>query len=133
MVTQAEAGARAALDELTAAQNAGDADRMRAVLSPRADTIHIGTDPEEWLTSSQWAELVEQGVEPSGVSLVIDDATVHPEGDDVAWVAGRGRFRAADGRERAIRLSAVLVREAGRWSVVHVHGSAGVPNDDLFS
>lgn len=131
-MAQAEAEARRALDELAAAQNAGDATKMRAILSPRADAIFIGTDSADWVTSGQWAGLVEQGAGPSGVTLSIDDATIHVERDGVAWAAGHGRFRDARGRERPIRLTAVLVREAGRWSVVHLHGSAAVPDDDLF-
>jgi uncharacterized protein (TIGR02246 family) len=134
MVTQAEAGVRAVLEELIAAQNAGDAKGMQAVLSQRGDSVFIGTDPGEWLTGPQVVGLMEQaGEDPAQVTVSIVDAAVHVEGDGVAWASGRGLFRAADGRERPVRLSVVLVREAGRWRVVHVHASVGLPDSDLLA
>ena len=44
---------RKLIDELTEAQNSGDAPRLRTMLSERDDAVHIGTDAEEWWTSSQ--------------------------------------------------------------------------------
>jgi ketosteroid isomerase-like protein len=76
---------------------------------------------------------VDQGGEEPAVTGIIDETTVHVEGDGVAWAAGRGRFRAADGRERPVRLGAVLVREGDRWRVAHTHASVGLPDQDLFA
>jgi len=42
---------RAVFDQLLKAQNAGDTERVRSMLSERPDAVHIGTDAEEWWTS----------------------------------------------------------------------------------
>jgi len=44
--TGAEDEVRKVIDETLEAQNAGDAVRLRAMLSGRPDAVHIGTDPE---------------------------------------------------------------------------------------
>ncbi len=105
-----------------------------AEFAAAAPELFIGTDPGEWLTGPQVVGLMEQaGEDPAEVTVSIVDVAVHVEGDGVAWASGRGLFRAADGRERPVRLSVVLVREAGRWRVVHVHASVGLPDSDLLA
>jgi len=56
--TGAQGEVRAALDQLLEAQNTGDAERVRSVLSQGPDAVHIGTDAEEWWTSKQVANAV---------------------------------------------------------------------------
>ena len=65
------------------------------------------------------------------IRAVADDIDVHVQGD-IAWVEGRGRFTRADGAERPVRMTCVLVREDGRWTVAQSHASIGVPNADIF-
>jgi uncharacterized protein (TIGR02246 family) len=122
---------RAALDEMLDAQNAGDAERLRSVLSGHPDVVHIGTDAGEWWTSKEVADAVAAAGDDD-VQVVADDIGVHVLGD-VAWAEGRGRFTNSGGGERPVRMTAVLVREDGRWIVVQSHASIGVPNADLFS
>ncbi len=94
-----------------------------AEFAAAAPELFIGTDPGEWLTGPQVVGLMEQaGEDPAEVTVSIVDVAVHVEGDGVA-----------DGRERPVRLSVVLVREAGRWRVVHVHASVGLPDSDLLA
>ena len=114
-VTSAQDEIRAVFDQLLKAQNAGDAERMRAMLSARPEAVHIGTDAEEWWTSQQ----------------VADDIDIHIQGD-VAWAEGRGRFTNASGGARPLRMTSVLVREDGRWKIAQSHASIGVPNADIF-
>ena len=38
----------ATIEEMTAALNTGDADRLDSQVSNRAGCIHIGSDPDEW-------------------------------------------------------------------------------------
>jgi ketosteroid isomerase-like protein len=122
---------RAAIGEMIDAQNAGDAERLRSLLSGRPDAVHIGTDAGEWWTSK---ELID-GAAADGdddVQVVADDLDVHVHGD-VAWVEGRGRFTNRSGGERPVRMTGVLIREHGRWAMAQSHASIAVPNDDIFS
>jgi ketosteroid isomerase-like protein len=123
---------RAAVGEIIDALNAGDAGRLRSLLSQRTDAVHIGTDAEEWQTSEQILDEVAAGGDgDGGVQAVADDLEVHVQGD-VAWVEGRGRFTNRSGAQRQVRMTSVLVREHGRWTTVQSHASIGVPNADIF-
>ena len=122
---------RAAVREMIDAQNAGDAGRLRSLLSQRPDTVHIGTDAEEWWTSKEILDEVAVSGDGGDVQVVADDLDVHVQGD-VAWVEGRGRFTNRSGAERQVRMTGVLVREHGRWAMVQSHASIAVPNADIF-
>lgn len=124
---------RAAVGEMIAAQNAGDAGRLRLLLSERPDAVHIGTDPEEWWTSKEILDEVAAGGDGDGdIQVVADDLDAHVQGD-VAWVEGRGRFTNRSDGQRPVRMTGVLVRDHGRWRMVQSHASIGVPNADIFS
>jgi uncharacterized protein (TIGR02246 family) len=122
---------RKLLDELIEAQNSGDAPRLRSMLSERPDAVHIGTDAEEWWTSKQLVDDVAAASGGGDIRVVADDIDVHVQGD-IAWVEGRGRFTRADGAERPVRMTGVLVREDGQWKIVQSHASIAVPNADIF-
>ena len=122
---------RAAVGELIDAQNAGDAERLRSLLSERPDATHIGTDAGEWWTGKELFDAAAAGDE-GDIQVVTDDLHVHVQGD-VAWVEGRGRFTNRSGGERPVRMTGVLVREHGRWAMAQSHASIAVPNADIFS
>jgi len=122
---------RKVLYEMIEAQNAGDAGRLRSMLSERPDAVHIGTDAEEWWTSGQVVDAVAAASGGDDIRAVADDIDVHIHGD-IAWAEGRGRFTRADGAERPVRMTGVLVREDNQWKVVQSHASIGVPNADIF-
>jgi ketosteroid isomerase-like protein len=122
---------RKVFDEMLEAQNAGDAGRLRSMLSERPDAVHIGTDAEEWWTSTQVVDAVAAAGGGDGLRAVADDIDIHVQGD-VAWAEGRGRFTSAGGGERPVRMTGVLIREDGQWKVVQSHASVGVPNADIF-
>jgi ketosteroid isomerase-like protein len=129
--TEPQDEVRKALDEMIEAQNAGDAERLRSMLSERPDAVHIGTDAEEWWTSKQVIDAAAAADGGDGIRVVADDTDIHVQGD-IAWAEGRGCFTRADGAERPVRVTGVLVREDGRWKVVQSHASIGVPNADIF-
>jgi len=129
--TWAQDEVRAVLDEMLKAQNAGDAERVRSMLSERPDAVHIGTDAEEWWTSKQLVDDVAAAGGGDDIRAVADDIDIHVQGD-VAWAEGRGRFTSAGGGERPVRMTAVLVREDGEWKVAQSHASIGVPNANIF-
>jgi ketosteroid isomerase-like protein len=121
---------RTAVGEMIDAQNAGDAGRLRLLLSERTDAVHIGTDPEEWWSSKEILDEVSASGD-GDIQLVADDLDVHVQGD-VAWVEGRGRFTNRSGGQRPVRMTGVLVRDHGRWTMVQSHASIGVQNADIF-
>jgi ketosteroid isomerase-like protein len=129
--TESHGEIRKLLDEMIEAQNVGDAPRLRTMLSERPDAVHIGTDAEEWWTSKQLADAVAAVSGGDDIQAVADDIGIHVQGD-VAWVEGHGRFRRADGAERPVRMTGVLVREDGQWKAAQTHASIGVPNADIF-
>ena len=121
---------RATVGELIDAQNAGDAERLRSLLSERPDAMHIGTDAGEWWTSKELFDAAAADGDDD-IQVVTDDLDVHVQGD-VAWVEGRGRFTNPSGGERPVRMTGVLVREHGRWAMAQSHASIAVPNTDIF-
>jgi uncharacterized protein (TIGR02246 family) len=130
-VTGVEEEVRAVLNQMIDAQNAGDGERLRPMLSNRPDAVFIGTDPDEWWTSKEVVDAIAGS--PSGdVTVAVDDIGVHALGD-VAWVEGHGRFKASDGNERPVRVTSVLVREDGQWKAAQLHASITVPNEQIFS
>ena len=122
---------RKVFDEMLEAQNAGDAVRLRSMLSERPDAVHIGTDAEEWWTSKQVLDATAAAGGGDDIRAVADDIDIHVQGD-IAWVEGRGRFTHAGGGERPVRMTGVFVCEDGQWKVVQSHASIGVPNADIF-
>ena len=129
--TGAQDEVRRVLDETLEAQNAGDAGRLRSMLSERPDAVHIGTDAEEWETAKQVVDAVAAAGGGDDIQAVADDFDIHIQGD-VAWAEGRGRFTRAGGGERPVRMTCVLIRENDQWKVVQSHASIGVPNADIF-
>lgn len=129
--TGAQDEVRRVIDATLEAQNAGDAGRLRSMLSERPDAVHIGTDAEEWETSKQVVDAVAAAGGGDDIQAVADDIDIHIQGD-VAWAEGRGRFTRAGGSERPVRMTCVLIRENGQWKVVQSHASIAVPNADIF-
>lgn len=122
---------RAVFDQLVDAQNAGDAQRTRELMSQRPGAVHIGTDTGEWWTATQLVDEVAAAGGGDDVQVVADGLDVHVQGD-VAWAEGRGRFTRAGGGERPVRLTGVFVREDGQWKLVQSHSSIAVPNAEIF-
>jgi ketosteroid isomerase-like protein len=129
--TESQDEIRKVLDEMTEALNAGDAARLRTMVSQRPDAVHIGTDAEEWWTSKEVVDGVAAADSGDDIQVVTGDVGIHVQGD-IAWVEGRARFTRADGAERPVRMTSVFVREDGHWKMVQSHASIGVPNADIF-
>lgn len=127
-----DAEIRAALEGMIAALNAGDRERLRTFLSESGGGIHIGTDESEWLTDDQLVETLGGGDVP-GVSIVVEDWSIHGGTDGTAWAAGLAHFEDENRQTPAVRLTAVLSSEGDRWVVVHSHASMGVPNNQMFA
>ncbi len=68
---------RKVLDEMIEAQNAGDAPRLRSMLSERPDAVHIGTDAEEWWTSKQVSDVTAAASGGDDIRVVADEIDIH--------------------------------------------------------
>lgn len=123
----------ATIEEMTAALNTGDADRLGWLLSNRAGCILIGSDPDEWWTKDELVAGITEAMSVGGSQIRAEhgETTVHVLGE-VAWAEGTGRFVDGEGRECATRMTGVFVREDGRWQAAQVHASIGVRNDQIF-
>jgi ketosteroid isomerase-like protein len=126
--TEAE-GIRAAIGEMIDAQDAGDAGRLRSLPSEWPDAVHIGTDVGEWWTSGELLDAVAVGGD-GDIQMIADDVRIK---GDVAWTEGRGRVTSQSGCARPVRMTSVLIREHGRWTMAQSHASIAVPNADIFS
>lgn len=138
-MTDDEQAVRAVIQRTIAAFQAGDADTIDALSSDRPGCITIGTDPDEWWDKAAAMALIRETVRDGGqtvgdmtVRTEPGEFTVHVQGD-VAWTEGTGKFVNDRGAERALRNTAVFVREAGGWRSVQAHYSVGVPNQDIFN
>src|SRR5262250_228969 len=97
--TGAEDEVRTVIDETMKALNAGDAARLRSMLSEHHDGIHIGTNSDEWATSNTLVDAVAAMGGADDIQVVADDVDIHIQGD-VAWAEGHGRFTNPSGSER---------------------------------
>jgi ketosteroid isomerase-like protein len=122
---------RMVIEQMLEAVNVGDRDRVRTLLAQRPDALHIGTDPDEWMTSEEVVATL-GGVETLSAKAVLDDITVHTESSEVAWAVGHVHFQSGSRSSRPVRMTDVLARNGDRWTIVHSHYSIGVPNSELF-
>lgn len=132
--SNASSEVQATIEEMTAALNDSDADTLESLLSDRAGSIHIGSDPDEWWTKDELVAGIREAMSVGGSQVRVESGenNVHVLGE-VAWTEGTGKFIDSEGRERGIRMTVVFVREDGRWKAAQVHASIGVPNDQIFS
>ena len=102
--------------------------RFDDIVSADPATLVIGTAPGEWVTERPRLRFgfqaeglrVEAGPEPAG----------HAEGS-MGWFTDEPRFVLPNGQSFRTRLTAVVRSEAGRWKIVHMHWSAGVPDEEV--
>jgi ketosteroid isomerase-like protein len=128
-----EASVRRVMGDITDALNERDAGRLDSLLSHRAGSTHIGTDPNEWWTTEQLIAGIEAAMSVAGseIRAVQAEVSIHVLGD-VAWAEGVGKFLNGVGGERATRVTGVFVREGGEWRATQIHASIGVPNEAIF-
>lgn len=129
-VAEEEGRVLAVLHEMLDAQEVGNVGRVLATFSSRPEAAHIATDGAAWDTSWDAAHAV-TAVPGDGLRLVADHFNIHIQGG-VAWAEGRGRISNRSGAERPVRMSAVLIREQGRWVIVSSHASLPVTDAEIF-
>ena len=107
--------------------SASDIGSFDDIVSADPATLVIGTAPGEWVTERDGLRF---GFETEGYSI--------KPGNLVAWENGSVGFVADEptmvfeDQELQARLTAVLQQEEGTWKLVHMHVSAGVPDEEVF-
>jgi hypothetical protein len=103
-------------------------DRFDEIVSAEQATLVIGTAPGEWVTERPRLRF---GFETEGITL---EAGLRPMGyreGTMGWFVDEPWFGFPGGGGMRTRLTAIVREEAGRWKVVHMHFSVGVPDEEV--
>ena len=123
---------RAFLLRLYAAFGDNDADAVREMFSKNKHLLYIGTDPEEWWTGPDSAEIMlRQNAELGGIEIFPGAPVAYSIGN-VGWIADKIRVVLRTGAEIDVRLTLVLAIERGQWRIVQWHGSIGEKDEVAF-
>ena len=112
-------------DRLTA----GDVAAFDGIVSDHPATVVMGTAPGERVTERNRLRF---GFEVEGVGMTAGPIIAFASGD-LGWVLDEPVMSFPDGSRVATRLTAVFLREAPGWRMVHMHVSAGVPDDEVIA
>jgi SnoaL-like domain len=107
--------------------SAGDVASFDELVSQEPATLIIGTAPGEWVTER---ERMRFGFEAEGVRLEAKNPVGYEAGS-LGWVVDQPAFVFPDGSVMQTRLTAVMRQEEGRWKLVHMHFSVGVPDEQV--
>jgi len=125
------AGVEAVVEQLYDVMRVAEPQVVEQLLS--ADlTAAIGTDEEEWETDH--AAAVAGFVTQSRAvgTLAVQSGSARGYSDGVfGWFEDRALVTFADGESVPIRVTGVVRHESGRWRLVQVHTSVGIPNAEL--
>jgi hypothetical protein len=107
--------------------SANDVGSFDQLVSQELATLVIGTAPGEWVTER--AQL-RYGFETEGFRIEAGDPAGYEEGS-LGWLVDEPAFVFPDGSSFQTRLTAVMRQEDGRWKLVHMHVSVGVPDEEV--
>jgi SnoaL-like protein len=107
--------------------SAGDVASFDELVSQGPAALIIGTAPGEWVSER---DRMRFGFEAEGVRLEAKDPVGYEEGS-LGWVVDQPAFVFPDGSAMQTRLTAVMRQEDGRWKLVHMHVSVGVPDEQV--
>jgi hypothetical protein len=108
--------------------SASDVTSFDTIVSSDPATLVIGTAPGEWVTERSGLRF---GFETEGVRI---DPGPNPQGYEsgsLGWVVDEPTMFYPDGSEIRTRLTSVLNEEDGRWKLIHMHVSVGVPDEEV--
>jgi hypothetical protein len=127
MIVQQSEEVREAMLRFCDRLSAGDVASFDELVSQESATLIIGTAPGEWVTER---DRMRFGFEAEGVRLEAKDPVGYEEGS-LGWVVDQPAFVFPDGSVMQTRLTAVMHQEEGRWKLVHMHVSVGVPDEQV--
>lgn len=119
--------------DLIAALEKGDRAYFEEATSRDPGSVSIGSDPDEYVLGydnilALFSDSTPEG--PLHIHVRMSEVRGYEHGD-VGWADGVGSFE-RDGDSVEVRVTAVFVREGGRWHALQSHASIGVPNDRMF-
>jgi hypothetical protein len=107
--------------------SASDVASFDELVSREPATLIIGTAPGEWVTER---DRMRFGFETEGFRIEAGDPTGYEEGL-LGWVVDQPSFVFPDGSAMDTGLTAVMHQEDGRWKLVHMDVSVGVPDEEV--
>jgi len=108
--------------------SANDVASFDAIVSADPATLVIGTAPGEWVVERG---RLRYGFEVEGVTMSPGDRPTGYEHGDVGWFVDEPTMSYLDGSSIRTRLTSIFQREDGAWKLVHMHVSAGVPDEEV--
>jgi hypothetical protein len=123
---------REAYVALFRAIEAGDGDRVSAMIADEPGFLFIGTDPDEWWRSPQdvGRTVVTQKKAAPDMTFRSGTITAYREGE-IGLVADNPAFVTGDGTEQPFRVTCAFRRDAEGWKLVQAHTSIAVPNAEV--
>lgn len=111
-------------DRLTAS----DVASFDLLVSSDPATLVIGTAPGEWVTERPRLRF---GFEVEGVGFKAGQNPMGYEEGTMGWVVDEPVLAYPDGSSIQTRLTAVWHNKDGRWKLIHMHVSVGVPDEEV--
>jgi hypothetical protein len=109
--------------------SASDVASFDELVSQEPATLIIGTAPGEWVTER---DRLRFGFEAEGVRFEAKDPVAYEEGL-LGWVVDQPSFFFPDGSAMETRMTTIMYQEEeGRWKLVHMHLSVGVPDEQVI-
>ncbi len=110
----------------------GDIGEIENLFSQKDGVIAIGSDPAEmWAGYNAIVRAFTEQLQSSGARQIqTGEISAWVEGT-VGWASELRTIRRSKGQAMSIRHTFVLHTENGRWKIVQMHVSIGVPNDEL--
>lgn len=125
------AGVEAVIEQLYDVMRGCDPQTVEQLLSEDL-TVAIGTDEEEWDTD--YAAAVAGFLTQTQAVGVLTVRAGSPRGYSdglFGWFEDRALVTFADGESAPIRVTGIVRHENGRWRLVQVHTSVGLPNAEF--
>jgi len=102
-------------------------ERFDEIVSGHEATLIIGTAPGEWVTERPRLRF---GFETEGLRIEAGPTPTGWSEGALGWFTDEPRFILPSGEAWWTRLTAIVRIEDGRWKVVHMHWSVGVPDEE---
>lgn len=112
----------------------GDGAYALTHVSRAPSTLLVGTDPKEWFRGKTAAQFLSNEAKSMGgqIKVKVGKVEAYKEGS-VGWGIANPSITLPNGKIFQPRWSAVLHKEAGKWKIVQIHASAGIPNEQLLA
>jgi len=103
-------------------------ERFDNIVSAEPATLVIGTAPGEWVTERPRLRF---GFETESLTLEPGPTPTGYREGTMGWFVDEPWFGFPGGGGMRTRVTAVAREEAGRWKIVHMHFSVGVPDEEV--